>query len=56
MQRFKGLTVGQIFSNLAQIYNTRRRFQPLTEMTFQHSNFVCKALFICYKRQHPPAL
>ena len=26
------------------------------KITFQHSDFVGKALFICYKRQPPPAL
>ena len=35
-------------------YNTRQSFRSLKlQITFQHSDFVWKTLFICYERQRP---
>ena len=56
MGRFKGLTLGQIFLNLEQIYNTRQRFRPLTQNYFSAFRFRAQGTFYLslFIRDNPP--
>ena len=38
-RRFESLTLGRIFLNLEQIYNTRQSFRPLTQNYFKAFRF-----------------
>ena len=54
VRRFEGLTLGQIFLNLEQIYKTRQSFRPLTLNNYSAFRFRARGIFLFVTKDNTP--